>query len=192
MTDFDRLERLRGFCHTRETPIAKPDCLDEYTVAALADGTLDADARGRALEHVATCALCRRAVASVAEALADGPITHEIEIVEGRRRRRGPVLRIAVPLAAAATVLVLLLSPAAPGTAAATRDDANSALARWRRGGRERSPLESRRRSGPLSRDSLRRDGWRGIRDRGVGHRRPISRFHRARPWCVVSVEGRC
>jgi len=113
MSDFDRLDRLRGLFHTGETAIEKPDCLDEHTVAALAEGTLDAEARGRALAHVATCGLCRRAVASVAEALADGPITHEIEIVEGRRRRRGPVLRIAVPLAAAATVLVLLLSPAA-------------------------------------------------------------------------------
>jgi len=112
MSDFDRLDRLRGFFHTRETPIAKPDCLDEHTVAALADGTLDAETRGRALAHVATCALCRRAVASVAEALATVPITHEIEIVEGRRRRRGPVLRVAVPLAAAATVLLLLWSPA--------------------------------------------------------------------------------
>src|SRR5204862_4958762 len=113
MTDFDRLDRLRGYFHTRETPIARPDCLDEHTVAALADGTLDAAARGRALAHVATCALCRRAVASVAEALAAGPITHEIEIVEGRRRRGGPILRIAGPLAAAATVLLLLWSPAA-------------------------------------------------------------------------------
>ena len=112
MSDFDHLDRLRGYFHTRETPIARPDCLDEHTVAALADGTLDAAARGRALAHVATCALCRRAVASVAEALAAGPITHEIEIVEGRRRRRGPVLRVAVPLAAAATVLLLLWSPA--------------------------------------------------------------------------------
>ncbi len=111
-TDPARLDRLRGFFHTGETPIAKPDCLDEHTVAALADGTLDAAARSRALPHVATCALCRRAVASVAEALADGPITHEIEIVEGRRRRGGPLVRIAVPLAAAATVLLLLWSPA--------------------------------------------------------------------------------
>ncbi len=103
MSDFDRLDRLRGLFHTRETPIAKPDCLDVHTVAALADGTLDAETRGRALAHVATCALCRRAVASVAEALAAVPITHEIEIVEGRRRRGGPILRIAVPLAAAAT-----------------------------------------------------------------------------------------
>ena len=113
MSDFDRLDHLRGLFHTRETPIAKPDCLDENTVAGLAEGSLDPEARGRALMHVATCALCRRAVASVAEALADGPITREIEIVEGRRRRGGPILRIAVPLAAAATVLLLLWSPAA-------------------------------------------------------------------------------
>ncbi len=73
MSDFDRLDRLRGYFHTGETAIAKPDCLAEL--------------RSRALVHVATCALCRRAVASVAEALVDGPITHEIEIVEGRRRR---------------------------------------------------------------------------------------------------------
>ncbi len=86
-TDPARLDRLRGYFHTGETPIAKPDCLDEHTVAALADGTLDAAARSRAFPHVATCALCRHAVASVAEALADRPITHEIEIVEGRRRR---------------------------------------------------------------------------------------------------------
>ena len=113
MSDFDRLDRLRGYFQTREIPIGKPDCLDEHTVAALAEGSLDPEARGRALAHVATCALCRRAVASVAEALAAVPITHEIEIVEGRRRRGGPILRIAVPLAAAATVLLLLWSPAA-------------------------------------------------------------------------------
>src|SRR5213593_1160321 len=100
MTDFDRLDRLRELFHTRETPIAKPECLDEHTVAALADGALDAKTRGRALAHVATCALCRRAVASVVEALADGPITHEIEIVEGRRRRlRGQLLKVVTPLA---------------------------------------------------------------------------------------------
>jgi len=112
MSDFDRLDRLRGFFHTGETSVATPDCLDEHTVAALADGTLDAEMRSGALTHVATCALCRRAIASVAEALIDGPITHEIEVVEGRRRRRGPILWIGVPLAAAATVLLLLWSPA--------------------------------------------------------------------------------
>src|SRR5438876_961968 len=66
MSDFDRLDRLRGFFHTGETSVATPDCLDEHTVAALADGTLDAEMRSGALTHVATCALCRRAIASVA------------------------------------------------------------------------------------------------------------------------------
>jgi|SRR5689334_7368726 len=111
MTDSHELDRLLGLFHTADIPIAKPDCLDEHTVAALAEGSLGAESRGRALAHVATCALCRRAVASVAEALAAGPITREIEIVEGRRRRVGSLLRIVAPLAAAAAVLVLLRSP---------------------------------------------------------------------------------
>ena len=84
------LDRLRRNFHTGEIPIASPQCLDADIIGALADGTLDAPARTRALPHLATCPLCRRAVASVAEALADRPITHEIEVVEGRRRRRGP------------------------------------------------------------------------------------------------------
>jgi hypothetical protein len=102
------LDRLRSHFHTGETPIPRPDCLDADTVAALADGTLDAARRARALGHVATCALCRRAVASVAEALADGPITHEVEIVEGRRSRSGRLLWITIPLAAAAALVVLV------------------------------------------------------------------------------------
>jgi len=110
MTDSD-LDRLRGYFHTGEIPVATPHCLEAETVAALAEGTLDAEARARALKHVATCLHCRGAVASVTAALADGPITHEIDVVEGRRRRGRPVLRVAVPLAAAATVLLLLWSP---------------------------------------------------------------------------------
>ena len=111
MTETDRLDRLRGYFHTGEIPIATPHCLEAETLGALADGTLQADARARALEHLAACAFCRRAVASVTEALADGPITHEIDVVEGRARRWGKVLRVTVPLAAAATVLILLWSP---------------------------------------------------------------------------------
>jgi hypothetical protein len=112
MNDTDRLERFRGRFHTGEIPITTPDCFDAGMIAALADGTLPVDARAHALRHLASCALCRRAVASVAEALADEPITHEIEVVEGRTNRWRRVLRIGVPLAAAATVLVLLWSPA--------------------------------------------------------------------------------
>jgi hypothetical protein len=116
MTDTDRLDRLRGFFHTGEIPIATPDCLEAETIGALADGTLEPEPRARALQHVATCVFCRRAVASVAEALAHGPVTHEIEIVEGRAGRRGKVLRITVPLAAAATLLLLLRSPVDNGS----------------------------------------------------------------------------
>jgi hypothetical protein len=117
MSEPDRLDRLRRNFHTGDIPRATSECLDAEVVAALAEGSLDPETRARALRHLAGCALCRRAVASVAAALADGPITHEIEIVEGRRGRRGMLLRITVPLAAAATVLLLLWSPANDGLA---------------------------------------------------------------------------
>ena len=80
----DRLDRLRRNFHTGEIPLATSECLDAELVAALVEGSLDPETRARALRHLAACSLCRRAVASVADALADGPITHEIEIVEGR------------------------------------------------------------------------------------------------------------
>lgn len=107
MTDIERLGPLRRYFHTGEIPIATPHCLEAETVGALADGTLGADARAHALAHLATCAFCRQAVASVAAALADGPITHEIAVAEGRvgwRRR----LLIAMPIAAAALLVVML------------------------------------------------------------------------------------
>ena len=107
------LDRLRRNFHTGDIPLATSECLDAEIVAALADGSLDADARSRALRHLAGCALCRRAVASVSAAVADDPITHEIEIAEGRHGWRGKVLRFTVPLAAAAVLLLLLRSPAA-------------------------------------------------------------------------------
>ncbi len=127
MIEREGLDRLRRNFHTGDIPLPTGECLDPELVAALAEGSLDADARARALRHVAGCALCRRAVASVAEALADGPITHEIEIVEGRRRGRW--LRISVPLAAAAVVLLLLRSPGGDSTA------------RHRGGGAEQGPV---------------------------------------------------
>lgn len=114
MTDSNRLDRLRGYFHTGEIPVSTPDCLDDETVAALADGRLDAAARAHALKHAVTCAHCRRAIASVAEALGDGPITHEVEVVEGRGRP-SRMFRITLPLAAAAAVLLLLWFPRSDG-----------------------------------------------------------------------------
>ena len=112
MTDSTRLDALRGRFFTGEHPVESPDCLDADTLAALAEGSLEPAARVAAIQHVASCALCRQAVASVAKALDDGPITHEIERVEGQRRRSTSLLRFALPLAAAAVIVLLLRAPA--------------------------------------------------------------------------------
>jgi hypothetical protein len=84
-----------------------PDCFDEATVAALAEegGALDAEARSALLPHLATCARCRAAVASVARALGDGEVAREIAAASGGRGRRW--YRVALPLAAAAMLVVL-------------------------------------------------------------------------------------
>ena len=108
MTDTDHLDRLRSHFYTGEIPIARRDCLDDHTVAALVEGALGDAARARALAHMATCAFCRHSVASLASALANGPITHEIEVVERRSRSRR-LLWFALPLATAAALLVVVL-----------------------------------------------------------------------------------
>jgi hypothetical protein len=115
MTDAHRLEPLRRRFFTGEFSVATPQCLDPDTIAALADGTLAATARAAALAHVARCTVCRQAIASVSRALDDGPVTHEVEIVDGRRRRPRYALRIGAPLAAAAVLLVLLWGPGNDG-----------------------------------------------------------------------------
>ncbi|HET8712854.1 MAG TPA: hypothetical protein VFM23_04135 [Gemmatimonadales bacterium] len=111
MNDIDRLEQLRGYFHTGEMPIATAECLDDGTIAALADGALPNEASPFALQHIAACPFCRRAVASVRELLNDRAITHEIDLLEGRAPGWRRIFKVAVPLAAAATLLVLLWSP---------------------------------------------------------------------------------
>lgn len=82
-----------------------PGCLDDDTVAALAEGSLDAASRPVALAHLAECPRCRAAVASVARALDDPEVAREIVATPGTRGRR--VYRVALPLAAAAVLLVI-------------------------------------------------------------------------------------
>lgn len=95
-----------------------PDCLDDDTVAALAEGALDAEARAAVLSHLAACARCRGTVASVARGLADPDVAREVRAAEatgpGRLLR---LVRIALPLAAAATVAVLVWPPGMNETA---------------------------------------------------------------------------
>jgi hypothetical protein len=85
-------------------------CLDEDTVAALADGTLDDVARAAVFPHLAECPRCRGAVASVTRALGDPSVARELATLRGARRR---LLQIGIPAAAAAAILLLV---AIPGT----------------------------------------------------------------------------
>jgi hypothetical protein len=82
-------------------------CLDDETLASLVDGTIDDARRAAALPHLADCAWCRTAVASLSRALADPLIAREIPASSRARRR---MLAMAIPVAAAA-VLVLLVAP---------------------------------------------------------------------------------
>ncbi len=109
MPDPDPLDSLRDALGATPAPEARtPDCLDDDTIAALAAGAVDAAARARALAHVAACARCRHAVASVARALTDPAVAREVAAAE-RRGRRLPY-RLALS-AAAAAILLLLAGP---------------------------------------------------------------------------------
>src|SRR5438128_2586029 len=81
------------------------ECLDDDTLAALAEGSLSVVARATALGHVASCPRCRSIVASVARALADSGVAREVPSPGSAGRRR--FLQIALPAAAAAVLLVL-------------------------------------------------------------------------------------
>jgi hypothetical protein len=110
VTQPDPLELVRRTLRAQaRTGALTPECLDDDTVAALAEGALDAAARAAVLPHLAGCSRCRGAVASVARALADSGVAREVRGVEGAARRR--FYRIALSLAAAATLLLVLVLP---------------------------------------------------------------------------------
>lgn len=115
MTGADEAERLRRLLspHARAEPSATPDCVDDDTIAALAEGSLEAEDHAAVLSHVSACARCRSTVASVARALSDPAVAREIRAVEdrrlptGTRRRFRRIGRIAAGAAAAAVLLLL-------------------------------------------------------------------------------------
>ena len=84
-------------------------CLDEDMIAALAEGGLDGDARNSALQHLATCARCRGAVASVARALGDPLVSEAVGSTEVRGGRW--VRRAWMATVVAAAVLVIFVRP---------------------------------------------------------------------------------
>ena len=104
---------------------ATPECLDDDTIAALAEGSLGPAIRPPAVTHLASCAHCRRAVASVARALDDRAVARELTLGRGRWR----FLRIALPAAAAAVLLLVSWPPAATDWGSGHRDPPHGAAA---------------------------------------------------------------
>ena len=105
-------ERVLRRAGRRDAPRA-PHCLDEETVAAFTEGTLDDVTRASALPHLAECPRCRAAIASVSRALSDPSIANEIARLGNRRLgnlRRRRIFQIAIPVAAAAVLLLVVPS----------------------------------------------------------------------------------
>ncbi len=104
--------RLRAVAAALGTGAPRPDdpsagCLSEDTTAALSEGSLDAAARAPALAHLADCAACRLAVASVTRVLMNKEVERAAVGADPRQRR----WRLAaIPVAAAALLVVLLWS----------------------------------------------------------------------------------
>lgn len=100
-------------------------CLDDDTIASLAEGTADDVTRAAALPHLAECPRCRAAVASVARALADPSVAREIAPPAAARRR---IFAVAIPVAAAAVVALVVL-PKLPDDGSSHRAPTISAVA---------------------------------------------------------------
>lgn len=109
----DRLAQVRASRAGGEGA-ATQDCLGDGVIAAMVDGTLAADSRSVALAHLATCERCRKAVASVARALADPEVAREARAIESPGRPRVRFTRVALVVAAAAAI-VLVVWPRQPG-----------------------------------------------------------------------------
>jgi hypothetical protein len=105
----DSFEELRRVLDTRSRSDAMTaECLDDDIIAGLADGTLDPALRATVLPHLAACRRCRTTLASVTRALAEPAVARGISAAERGPRR---LYRVALPLAAAAVVLLLLWAP---------------------------------------------------------------------------------
>lgn len=87
-----------------------PACLGASTLGALADGTLTGEDRAGALAHLASCATCREELALLAEMLADPDVRRELQALDRATMPRR-LLRIGVPLAAAAALLIIVARP---------------------------------------------------------------------------------
>ncbi len=123
--DVTSLRRTAELLAAREgaaQPQGDAACLDEAELAAWVDGALDPEAEASALSHLARCARCRRAAASLVRTLRSdrvAPAVRELEKGSIRERGAGPLrklpprYRVGAVVAAIAAVLagVLFLRP---------------------------------------------------------------------------------
>jgi hypothetical protein len=103
----DHLTQVRAFRAGGEG-VAIPQCLDDAALAAMAEGTLTGESRSAALAHLAVCERCRKAVASVARALADPEVAREARTAERGGRPRVRFTRVALGVAAAAAIVLFV------------------------------------------------------------------------------------
>jgi hypothetical protein len=87
-----------------------PDCLDTSTVAALVEGSIEPTARSAAMSHLAVCRACRADLAATGDTLGAPAVERELEALRPRTTARR-VLRLMVPLAAAAALMVVVARP---------------------------------------------------------------------------------
>ncbi|HET9708189.1 MAG TPA: hypothetical protein VFP39_07780 [Gemmatimonadales bacterium] len=110
MTQPDRFDALRRVLQSASRiGVPSAHCLDAGTIAAMVDGTLEADRREAALTHLAGCDHCQTAVASVARALVDPAVASELSATGGQGQRR--LFRVLLPVAAAAALLLVVVKP---------------------------------------------------------------------------------
>ena len=95
-------------------PTVSGSCLDDLSIAELADGVLDDTDRSRVITHLSRCKRCMAKVASVVAALAAAPVGTEVRRLEsqgkGPRRWLIPV-GSAATIAAVAAVAMFILVP---------------------------------------------------------------------------------
>jgi hypothetical protein len=110
LTDSDPLVALRQTLASVASPAPEsptPECLDDDAIAALAEGTLESGQRVAMLPHLAGCARCRIAVASVARALADPLVRRAVRTAQrGGAHRIRRLALVALPVAAALLLIV--------------------------------------------------------------------------------------
>jgi len=81
------------------------ECLDDVTIAAVVDGSLDPSARAVVNEHLASCARCRAAVAGVSGLVANPVVARETAKLDRPRWIRPWQVPLGVAAAAALALL---------------------------------------------------------------------------------------